>query len=85
MIAGAGGRGYRGPNATTLPAVSRRTVGVVDNRAEIREFLTTRRAKITHRTGLTDAEFARIEAQLAKVEIYGNRTDEDIAKLRHLD
>ena len=34
---------------------------------------------------LTDAEFARIEAQLAKVEIYGNRTDEDIAKLRHLD
>ena len=46
MIAGAGGRGYRGPNATTLPAVSR-NVGVVDNRAEIREFLTTRRAKIT--------------------------------------
>jgi aryl-alcohol dehydrogenase-like predicted oxidoreductase len=34
---------------------------------------------------LTDAEFARIEAELAKVEVYGNRTDEDIAKLRHLD
>jgi hypothetical protein len=33
--------------ATPLPAVSRRNVGVVDNRAEIREFLTTRRAKIT--------------------------------------
>jgi aryl-alcohol dehydrogenase-like predicted oxidoreductase len=46
VIAGAGGRGYRGPNATTLPAVSR-NVGVVDNRAEIREFLTTRHAKIT--------------------------------------
>ncbi len=34
---------------------------------------------------LTEAEFARIEAELAKVEVYGNRTDEDIAKLRHLD
>ncbi len=30
-----------------LPAVTRRTVGVVDNKAEIREFLATRRAKIT--------------------------------------
>jgi aryl-alcohol dehydrogenase-like predicted oxidoreductase len=33
---------------------------------------------------LTDAEFARIEAELAKVEIHGNRTDEDIAKLHDL-
>ena len=34
---------------------------------------------------LTDAEFARIEAALADVAIHGNRTDADIAKLRHLD
>jgi aryl-alcohol dehydrogenase-like predicted oxidoreductase len=33
---------------------------------------------------LTAAEFARIEAQLADIEIHGNRTDEDIAKLRGL-
>jgi aryl-alcohol dehydrogenase-like predicted oxidoreductase len=33
---------------------------------------------------LTDEEFGRIEAELAKIEIHGNRTDEDIAKLRHL-
>jgi transcriptional regulator with XRE-family HTH domain len=36
-----------GPGSTPLPAVTRRTVGGVDNRAEIREFLATRRAKIT--------------------------------------
>jgi hypothetical protein len=36
-----------GPNATPLPAVSRHNVDGVDNRAEIREFLTTRRAKVT--------------------------------------
>jgi aryl-alcohol dehydrogenase-like predicted oxidoreductase len=30
---------------------------------------------------LTDEEFGRIEAELAKIEIHGNRTDEDIAKL----
>jgi len=34
---------------------------------------------------LTDDEFARIEDELATIEIHGNRTDEDIAKLRHLD
>jgi aryl-alcohol dehydrogenase-like predicted oxidoreductase len=33
---------------------------------------------------LTDREFGRIEAELAKIEIHGNRTDEDIAKLRDL-
>ena len=33
---------------------------------------------------LTDEEFERIEADLAKIEIHGNRTDEDTAKLRHL-
>src|SRR6516225_1938793 len=31
---------------------------------------------------LTPAELARIEEQLAKITIHGNRTDEDIAKLR---
>jgi aryl-alcohol dehydrogenase-like predicted oxidoreductase len=30
---------------------------------------------------LTEQEFERIEAELAKIEIHGNRTDEDIAKL----
>jgi len=34
---------------------------------------------------LTEEEFERIEAELAKIEIHGNRTDEDIAKLRHLN
>ena len=34
---------------------------------------------------LIDDEFDRIEAELEKLEIHGNRTDEDIAKLRHLD
>ena len=34
---------------------------------------------------LTDEECERIEAELAKIEIHGNRTDEDIAKLRYLD
>ncbi len=34
---------------------------------------------------LTDAEFARIEAELARIEIHGNRTDEDIATLHSLD
>ena len=33
---------------------------------------------------LTDNEFNQIESQLAKIEIYGNRTDEDIAKLTHM-
>jgi len=32
---------------------------------------------------LTEEEFERIEAELAKIEIHGNRTDEDIAKLRN--
>jgi aryl-alcohol dehydrogenase-like predicted oxidoreductase len=31
---------------------------------------------------LTDDEFAQFEGELAKIEIHGNRTDEDIAKLR---
>ena len=34
---------------------------------------------------LTDEEFARIEAALATIAIRGNRTDEDIARLRALD
>ncbi|MBV8989784.1 MAG: aldo/keto reductase [Solirubrobacterales bacterium] len=34
---------------------------------------------------LTDDEFDRIEAELAKIRIHGNRTDEDIAKLRTLN
>lgn len=33
---------------------------------------------------LTDAEFQRLEAELANIEIHGHRTDEDIAKLRDL-
>ena len=33
---------------------------------------------------LTEEEFERIEAELAKIEIHGNRTDEDIAKLRNM-
>ena len=33
---------------------------------------------------LTKQEFDRIEAELAKIEVHGNRTDEDIAKLRDL-
>ena len=32
---------------------------------------------------LTENEFLQLEAELAKIEIYGNRTDEDIAKLRN--
>jgi aryl-alcohol dehydrogenase-like predicted oxidoreductase len=34
---------------------------------------------------LTADEFNQIEAELAKTEIHGNRTDEDIAKLKQLD
>ena len=33
---------------------------------------------------LTDDEVAQIEAALGKIEIHGNRTDEDIAKLRSM-
>jgi aryl-alcohol dehydrogenase-like predicted oxidoreductase len=33
---------------------------------------------------LTDAEYTAIETELARIEVYGNRTDEDIAKLRTL-
>lgn len=33
---------------------------------------------------LTDAEYAEIETALGKIEIHGDRTDEDIAKLRFL-
>ena len=34
---------------------------------------------------LTTDEFFQIEAELAKIEIHGNRTDEDIAKLKQTD
>ena len=34
--------------------------------------------------GRIEEEFGRIEAELAMIEIHGNRTDEDIAKLRDL-
>jgi aryl-alcohol dehydrogenase-like predicted oxidoreductase len=34
---------------------------------------------------LTDDEYASLEAELAKIELHGNRTDEDIAKLSDLD
>jgi aryl-alcohol dehydrogenase-like predicted oxidoreductase len=33
---------------------------------------------------LTDTEFQQLEAELASIEIHGNRTDEDIAKLRDM-
>jgi aryl-alcohol dehydrogenase-like predicted oxidoreductase len=33
---------------------------------------------------LTEEEFERIETELARIEIHGNRTDEDIAKLRNV-
>lgn len=33
---------------------------------------------------LTDAEFMKIESELSKLQIHGNRTDEDIAKLRSI-
>jgi aryl-alcohol dehydrogenase-like predicted oxidoreductase len=33
---------------------------------------------------LTDTEYTAIEAELSKIGVYGNRTDEDIAKLRSL-
>jgi aryl-alcohol dehydrogenase-like predicted oxidoreductase len=34
---------------------------------------------------LTDEEFAQVESELAKIDIHGNRTDEDIARLRQMD
>lgn len=33
---------------------------------------------------LSDGEYHQIEQELSKIKIYGNRTDEDIAKLRYL-
>lgn len=33
---------------------------------------------------LTEEEYTQIEAELSKIQIHGNRTDEDIAKLRSL-
>lgn len=33
---------------------------------------------------LTDAEFQQLEAELARIEIHGNRTDEDIFKLKDM-
>lgn len=33
---------------------------------------------------LTEEEYTKIEEELAKIKIHGNRTDEDIAKLRSL-
>src|SRR4051812_10463251 len=41
------GRGYPGSGRTSLRAGGRRSVDVVDNRSEVREFLSTRRAKLT--------------------------------------
>jgi hypothetical protein len=35
--------------------------------------------------GKLDPWFTHIETELAKITIHGNRTDEDIAKLRDLD
>lgn len=34
---------------------------------------------------LTDDEYNQIEAELAKIEIHGNRTDADISKLKNMD
>jgi aryl-alcohol dehydrogenase-like predicted oxidoreductase len=34
---------------------------------------------------LTDDEFSALETELAKITLHGNRTDEDIAKLRDLE
>jgi len=34
---------------------------------------------------LTDEEYALLETELAKIDLHGNRTDEDIAKLREHD
>jgi aryl-alcohol dehydrogenase-like predicted oxidoreductase len=34
---------------------------------------------------LTDSEYAGIEIELEKITIHGNRTDEDLAKLRELN
>ena len=34
---------------------------------------------------LTGDEYASLETELTKIELHGNRTDEDIAKLRELD
>src|SRR6476659_2685834 len=41
------GRGYQGSGRTPLPSGRRRSVQVMDNRAEIRDFLATRRAKVS--------------------------------------
>src|SRR4051812_24068962 len=38
---------YPGSGRTPLRSATRRSVDVVDNRTEVREFLTTRRAKLT--------------------------------------
>jgi hypothetical protein len=46
--AGAGGGGYRSAISAPLPAMTRRTVGGVDNRAEIREFLAGHPARQDH-------------------------------------
>ena len=34
---------------------------------------------------LTAEELAELEKALSEIEIHGNRTDEDIAKLRYMD
>jgi aryl-alcohol dehydrogenase-like predicted oxidoreductase len=34
---------------------------------------------------LTDEEYALLETELAKIDLHGNRTDEDIAELREHD
>src|SRR4029453_15197879 len=47
--------------STSHVAAARRSVGVVDNRVEVREFLTSRRAKITpERAGLPTAGQRRV-------------------------
>lgn len=34
---------------------------------------------------LTEAEYQQIETTLKQIDIYGSRTDEDIAKLHHIE
>lgn len=34
---------------------------------------------------LSEEEFNNIESELSRIEIYGNRTDEDIAKLKDME
>src|SRR3954447_3223520 len=47
VVPSVAGRPYPGAGRTPLYPVGGRNVGVVDNRTEVREFLSTRRAKLT--------------------------------------